>query len=74
MILKHDIKNKLLEMKQEIEEAFTQEQEDKWKIQLEELATNPQPLKESQNFLTSKQLDYSKQLSQLLEVKNVQIK
>jgi serine/threonine protein kinase len=65
-----DIKNR---EQQEIEEAFSQEREDKWKTQLAELATNPQPLKKSQNLLTSKQLDYSKQLSQLLKTKSVKI-
>src|ERR1051325_5416809 len=66
-------KDRLLAMKQEIEEAFSQEREDKWKAQLAELATNPQPLKKSQNLLTSKQLDYSKQLSQLLKAKEIQM-
>ena len=56
-----------------IEEAFSQEREDKWKTQLAELAANPQPLKKSQNLLTSKQLDYSKQLSQFLKAKDVQM-
>ena len=60
-------------MKQETEEAFSKEREDKWKARLAELATNPQPLKKSQNLLTSKQLDYSKQLSQLLKTKDVQM-
>ena len=62
-----------LKMKQEIEEAFSQEREDKWKARLAELATNPRPLKKSQNLLTSKKLDYSKQLSQLLRAKDVKI-
>lgn len=48
-------------------EAFSQEREDMWKAQLAELAKNPHPLKKSQNLLTSKQLDYSKHLSKLLE-------
>ena len=56
---------------QEIEEAFSQEREDKWKTRLKELATNPRPLKKSQNLFTSKKLDYSKQLSQLLKTKDV---
>ena len=64
-------KNRLLAMKQEVEEVFSQEREDKWKAQLAELVTNPQPLKKSQNLLTSKQLDYSKQLSQLLKTKEM---
>ncbi|CAB4388400.1 unnamed protein product [Rhizophagus irregularis] len=55
--------------RQEIEE-FSQEREDKWKARLAELAINPCPLKKSQNMLASKPLDYSKQLIQLLEVKN----
>ncbi|CAB4414936.1 unnamed protein product [Rhizophagus irregularis] len=57
--------------KQEIKEKFSQEREDRWKTRLAELATNPCPLKKSQNMLTSKQLDYSKQLTQLLEAKDV---
>ena len=35
----------------EIIEAFNQEREDKWKARLAELATNPIPLKKSQNLL-----------------------
>lgn len=60
-------------MKPEIEEEFNQEREDRWKVQLAELAINPCPLKKSQNMLTSKKLDYSKQLTQLLEVKEVKM-
>ena len=52
---------------------FSQERKGKWKARLAELAANPQPLKKSQNLLTSKQLDYSKQLSQLLKTKDVQM-
>jgi serine/threonine protein kinase len=54
--------------------VFSQEQEDKWKTRLAELATNPRPLKKSQNSLTSKRLDYSKHLSQLLEKKDIEMK
>ncbi|PKB99921.1 hypothetical protein RhiirA5_299710, partial [Rhizophagus irregularis] len=59
--------------KQEIKEKFSQEREDRWKTRLAELATNPYSLKKSQNMLTSKQLDYSKQLTQLLEAKEVEM-
>ncbi|CAB4388271.1 unnamed protein product [Rhizophagus irregularis] len=52
----------------EIKEAFSQEREDKWKARLAELATNPIPMKRSQNMLTSKRLDYSQYLSQKLTV------
>ncbi|RGB36201.1 kinase-like domain-containing protein [Rhizophagus diaphanus] len=52
----------------EIKEAFSQEREDKWKARLAELATNPIPMKRSQNMLTSKRLDYSQYLSQNLTV------
>jgi serine/threonine protein kinase len=38
---------------QEIREAFSQELENRWKEKLSELATRSQPLKESQNLLTS---------------------
>jgi serine/threonine protein kinase len=56
-----------LETNQEIEEAFSQKWENRWKEKLAELAIRPQPLKKSQNLLTSKHLDYSKHLSQLLK-------
>ncbi|RIA95218.1 kinase-like domain-containing protein, partial [Glomus cerebriforme] len=46
------------------------ERKDKWKIRLVELAKNPHPLKKSQNLLTSKCLDFSKQL---LEIRNVKM-
>ncbi|CAB4415486.1 unnamed protein product [Rhizophagus irregularis] len=67
----HELSYSQLVMKQEIEEEFSQEREDRWKARLAELTTNPYPLKKSQNMLTSKQLDYSKQLTQLLEAKDV---
>jgi hypothetical protein len=60
--------------KQGIEEEFSQEREDIWKARLAELAANPVPLKKSHNLLTSKRLDYSKQLSQLFENKDVEMK
>ncbi|RIA79503.1 hypothetical protein C1645_794249, partial [Glomus cerebriforme] len=53
-----------------IEKAFSYNQEDKWKTRLSELAANPHPLKKSQNLLTSKRLDFSKQL---LEIRNVKM-
>ncbi|RIA81310.1 hypothetical protein C1645_790656 [Glomus cerebriforme] len=53
-----------------IEKAFSFEREDKWIIRLAELAKNPHPLKKSQNLLTSKRLDFSKQL---LEIRNVKM-
>ncbi|CAB4433412.1 unnamed protein product [Rhizophagus irregularis] len=53
-----------------IKEAFSQEREDKWRARLAELATNPIPLKKSQNLLTSKRLDYSQSLSQKLSVED----
>ena len=53
----YDSTDHLLEIKEGIEEAFSQEREDKWKARLAELATNPRPIKKSQNSLTSKQLD-----------------
>jgi serine/threonine protein kinase len=56
--------------KLEIKEAFSQEREDKWKARLAELATNPIPLKKTQNMLTSKRLDYSQYLSQKLTVED----
>src|ERR1044071_727972 len=59
-----------LVMKQEIEEAFSQEREDRWKAQLKELVTNPQTLKKSQNLLTSKRLNYSNYLSQQFDIEN----
>ncbi|PKY54285.1 kinase-like protein [Rhizophagus irregularis] len=61
-----------LEIKEikEIKEAFNQESEDKWKARLAELATNPIPLKKSQNLLTSKRLDYSQSLSQKLSIED----
>ncbi|GES97861.1 kinase-like domain-containing protein [Rhizophagus clarus] len=67
--------NKLLEwylkrIKLENEKVFSQEREDKWKARLAELATNPTPLKKSQNLLTSKRLDYSQYLSQKLTVED----
>ncbi|PKY53998.1 kinase-like protein [Rhizophagus irregularis] len=54
----------------EIKEAFSQEREDKWKARLAELATNPIPLKKSQNLLTSKRLDFSESLSVKLSVED----
>ncbi|CAB4433441.1 unnamed protein product [Rhizophagus irregularis] len=54
----------------EIKEAFSQEREFKWKARLAELATNPIPLKKSQNLLTSKRLDYSQSLSQKLTIED----
>ncbi|CAB4388269.1 unnamed protein product [Rhizophagus irregularis] len=54
----------------EIKEAFSQEREDKWKSRLAELATNPIPLKKSQNLLTSKRFDFSESLSVKLSVED----
>ncbi|RIA82569.1 kinase-like domain-containing protein [Glomus cerebriforme] len=62
-----DKENDPLAIKQEIEKVFNQEREDKWKVQLAELTTNPHPLKKSQNLLTSKRLDYSKHLTRQFE-------
>ncbi|RIA95216.1 hypothetical protein C1645_816942 [Glomus cerebriforme] len=53
-----------------IEKAFSYNQEDKWKTRLTELAKNPRPLKKSHNLLTSKRLNFSKQL---LEIRNVKM-
>ncbi|CAG8501050.1 23042_t:CDS:2, partial [Rhizophagus irregularis] len=58
----------------QLTEEFSQEREDIWKARLAELAINPHPLKISQNMLTSKRLYYSKQLTQLLETKDVEMK
>ena len=52
-----------------IRNAFSQEREEMWKSQLAKSATNPKPLKKSQNLLTSKKLNYSEQLTQLLKIK-----
>ncbi|GET04103.1 kinase-like domain-containing protein [Rhizophagus clarus] len=59
-----------IELDLKIKEAFNQEQENRWKERLVELATNPIPLKKSQNFLTSKRQDYSQHLSQKLTVED----
>ncbi|PKC54937.1 kinase-like protein [Rhizophagus irregularis] len=56
--------------KLQIKKAFSREREDKWKARLAELATNPIPLKDSQNLLTSKRLDYSQSLSLKLSVED----
>ncbi|RIA84278.1 hypothetical protein C1645_832500 [Glomus cerebriforme] len=45
-----------------IGKEFSYEREVMWKTHLAELAKNPHPLKKSQNLLTSKRLDFSKQL------------
>ncbi|CAB4433392.1 unnamed protein product [Rhizophagus irregularis] len=58
----------------QLTEEFSQEREDIWKARLAELAINPHPLKISQNMLTSKRLYYSKQLTQLLEIKDDEMK
>ncbi|PKC67617.1 kinase-like protein [Rhizophagus irregularis] len=58
----------------QLTEEFSQEREEKWKARLAELAINPHPLKISQNMLTSKRLYYSKQLTQLLETDDVEMK
>jgi serine/threonine protein kinase len=60
-------KDNLLEIVQEIKRAFSKEREVRWKEKLAELAASSRPLKKSQNLLTSKRLDYSKHLSQLLK-------
>jgi hypothetical protein len=52
---------------QGIRKVFSQEREVRWKGKLAELAASSRPLKKSQNLLTSKHLDYSKHLSQLLK-------
>jgi serine/threonine protein kinase len=66
-----ELKDELSELKySEVKEAFNQEREDKWKARLAELATNPIPLKKTQNLLTSKRLDYSHYLSQKLTVED----
>ncbi|RIA95215.1 hypothetical protein C1645_816938, partial [Glomus cerebriforme] len=54
-----------------IEKAFSYRQEVRWKARLAELAANQRPLKKSQNLLTSKCLDFFKQL---LETKDVEMK
>ncbi|GBB87149.1 hypothetical protein RclHR1_01360020 [Rhizophagus clarus] len=54
-------------------QEFSQEQENRWKVRLAELATNSHSLKKSQNFLASKKLDYSKQLTQLIETGEVEM-
>ncbi|GET04100.1 kinase-like domain-containing protein [Rhizophagus clarus] len=59
-----------IELDLTIKEAFNQERENRWKERLVELATNPIPLIRSQNFLTSKRLDYSQHLSQKLTVED----
>ncbi|CAB5207612.1 unnamed protein product [Rhizophagus irregularis] len=69
----HELSHSRVAMKQEIEKEFSREREDRWKARLAELATKPFSLKKSQNMLTSKQLDYSKQLTQLLEAKDVEM-
>jgi serine/threonine protein kinase len=58
---------------QGIRKEFSQEREDLWKARLTESATNPRPMKKSQNLLTSKKIDYSKRLSKLLETEDVEI-
>jgi serine/threonine protein kinase len=73
IICKFKLNDRQLAMKLEVEKEFSQEREDRWKARLTELATNPHPPKKSQNMFTSKQLDYSKQLSQLLEAKDVEM-
>ncbi|GBC06708.1 hypothetical protein RclHR1_00700007 [Rhizophagus clarus] len=69
ILRKYELNDRQLAMKVGIEEEFSRERENRWKKQLAELATKPFSLKKSQNMLTSKQLDYFKQLTQLLEVK-----
>ncbi|CAB4414897.1 unnamed protein product [Rhizophagus irregularis] len=73
IVFEYKLSDRQLAMKLEFEKEFRQEREDKWKARLAELTTNPCPLKKSQNMLTSKQLDYSKQLTQLLEAKDVEM-
>ncbi|RIA95214.1 kinase-like domain-containing protein [Glomus cerebriforme] len=53
-----------------LKKAFSYKREVMWKIRLAELAKNPHPLKKSRNLLTSKRLDFSKQL---LEIRNVKM-
>ncbi|RIA95212.1 kinase-like domain-containing protein [Glomus cerebriforme] len=52
-----------------IEKVFSYEREIMWKTRLAELAKNLHPLKKSQNLLTSKRLDFSKQLLAIRNVK-----
>ncbi|CAB4433408.1 unnamed protein product [Rhizophagus irregularis] len=69
--LSEDESSKLSEdRKLQIKEAFSREREDKWKARLAELATNPIPLKDSQNLFSSKRLDYSQSLSLKLNVED----
>ncbi|UZO15588.1 uncharacterized protein OCT59_007005 [Rhizophagus irregularis] len=67
ILSKLELNDKQIAIKLEIEKEFSQEREDRWKARLSELTINPHPLKHSQNFLTSKRLEYSKQLNQLLD-------
>ncbi|CAB4414907.1 unnamed protein product [Rhizophagus irregularis] len=59
ILSKFKLNDKQIAIKLEIEKEFSQEREDRWKAQLSKLTINPYPLKHSQNFLTSKQLEYS---------------
>ncbi|CAG8471623.1 463_t:CDS:2 [Acaulospora morrowiae] len=43
-------------------QSFTKEREEVWRARLRELEENPRPLMASQNLLTSKFLDYTRQL------------
>lgn len=49
-----------------IEEFSKERERSAWKVRLSEFATNPIPLKKSQNSLTIKRLGYSEYLSQNL--------
>ncbi|CAG8553623.1 7087_t:CDS:2, partial [Acaulospora morrowiae] len=43
-------------------QSFTKEREEMWRARLRELVENPRPLKASQNLLTSKCLDDTRQI------------
>ncbi|CAB4414912.1 unnamed protein product [Rhizophagus irregularis] len=65
ILSKFELNDKQIAIKLEIEKEFSQEREDMWKEA--RLTINPHPLKHSQNSLTSKRLEYSQQLNQLLD-------
>ncbi|CAG8692345.1 2859_t:CDS:2 [Rhizophagus irregularis] len=67
-ICKFEHSDSQVETKIKIKEAFSHEREEKWKLQLAELAANSCPLKKSQNMLASKKLDCLKQLTAAKDV------
>ncbi|EXX52800.1 Cdc15p [Rhizophagus irregularis DAOM 197198w] len=68
VICKFEHSDSQVETKIKIKEAFSHEREEKWKLQLAELAANSCPLKKSQNMLASKKLDCLKQLTAAKDV------